>query len=97
MSNIQIEREYRKTMEIWDKESREQDKIFCHTCARNDWVKGVLADNWTVYAESLKLINSSDIRDVKDQTKILGSMEDYKCPRGHGISKEVIRKPDVKK
>ena len=91
MSNIQVEREYRKIIETWDEEARKADKIFCHTCARNDWVKGVLADNWQVYAESLKFISSSNIRDTKNQSKILGSMEDYKCPKGHGISKEVLK------
>ena len=97
MSNIQVERDYRKIIEEWENQARSQDKIFCHTCARNDWMKGIMNDDWTIYAESLNLIHTSDIRDVKDQTRILGVMEDYKCPKGHGISKEVLKKPEVKK
>jgi len=90
-SHIQVEREYRKIIDAWDKEARQQNKIFCHTCARNDFNKGILADNWTVYADSIQLISASDIRDVKNQSKILGKMEDYKCPKGHGISFERLR------
>ena len=80
------ERKYKKIILQWENESREVDKIFCHTCARNDFNKSMLASSWTAYADNLQFLNSYSIRDMKDQSKVIGTMENWKCPKGHGIS-----------
>lgn len=80
------EKHFRELVHDWDEESKKAGKTFCHTCARFDFVRGKLATNWTAYSE-MEFISSSEIREPKEN-KVLGKMEDWKCPKGHGISVE---------
>ena len=80
-----IEKAYREKIKIWEDETRKAGKAFCHTCARVDFNNGKLAANWTDYA-NLDLVGTSEIRDQKDNSKVIGTCEDFKCPKGHGTS-----------
>ena len=80
-----IEKQFREKIKDWDNESRKAEKAFCHTCARIDFNNGKLAPDWTVYA-NLALVGTSEIRDQKDNSKIIGTTEDLKCPKEHGTS-----------
>lgn len=80
-----IEKGYREKISKWEDEARKAGKAFCHTCARIDFNNGKLAEDWTTYA-NLTLVGISEIRDQKDNSKVVGTCEDYKCPKDHGTS-----------
>ena len=80
-----VEKQYRTKIKIWDEDARKAGKAFCHTCARIDFNNGKLASDWTAYI-TLNLVGTSEIRDQKDNSKVIGTTEDFKCPKDHGIS-----------
>ena len=85
MDERQVNKEFVEKIKNWENNARIGGKVFCHTCARVDFNNGKLASDWTAYA-NLTLIGTSEIRDQKDNFKVIGTCEDYKCPKGHGVS-----------
>ena len=86
------EKKYREKIKNWEEEAKKVGKLFCHSCARMDFNNNRLASNWTNYSE-LTLIGTSEIIDKKTN-QMIGTMEDFKCPKGHGVSIEKSFKRD---
>ena len=82
------EKKYREKIKGWEIDAKKAGKTFCHACARMDFNNGRLASDWTNYS-NLTLIGTSEIIDKKTNY-VIGIMEDYKCPKEHGVS---IEKP----
>jgi len=96
-SIVREEREFRKKLNKWDEEAREAKKTLCHTCIRRDYKRGILAPSWEPYSEGFTHLRDVDIRSTKDQSKVIGKMEEYECPKGHGLSKHTYFKKKVEK
>lgn len=90
---VKKQKAYRALIKDWIKESREAGRTFCQSCARQDFNNDRLASSWTEYTD-LEKVGESIIYDKKSQLKI-GTMNDYKCARGHGISSEDLLPTDA--
>lgn len=75
-------------------------KPVCTRCMKLDYTKGEMQPIDHYFNLKYKLVAESDIRHPKDTTKIIGKAQDYRCPKGHGITvmdEWGDQKPETKK